>query len=98
MTYEIGIDVSHHQGAMNFEQSISAGARFIIIRAGYSGWTTHTPSVDAQFRTNVAKLRSLDVPAWGGYYFMTPSQNVVAQAKAFAEWYEESEAPLPPCW
>ena len=56
------IDVSSHQGTINFEE-LKGNVDGIIIRAGYGG--NH---IDTQFERNVSECNRLDIPC-GAYWF-----------------------------
>ena len=49
-----GIDVSAHQGKINWAQVAASGVDFAIIRAGFRGQTAGAIYEDAYFKTNVA--------------------------------------------
>ena len=59
-----GIDVSEHQGNINFAAVKAAGIEFAMIRAGY-GWTTQ----DKKFEQNVNGFLSVGIPI-GAYWFI----------------------------
>ena len=58
-----GIDVSSHQGRIDWARVKAAGIQFAIIRAGY-GLTF----VDEQFHRNIKECNRLDIPC-GAYWF-----------------------------
>lgn len=59
-----GIDVSEHQGNINFAEVKAAGVEFAMIRAGY-GWTTE----DKKFEQNVNGFTAAGIPV-GAYWFI----------------------------
>ena len=59
-----GIDVSEHQGIINFSAVKAAGIEFVMIRAGY-GWTYE----DAKFEQNVNGFLNVGIPV-GAYWFI----------------------------
>ncbi len=59
-----GIDVSEHQGNINFPLVKSSGIEFAMIRAGY-GWTTE----DKKFEQNVNGFTNAGIPV-GAYWFI----------------------------
>ena len=63
----LGVDVSSHQGEIDWEQVRSAGMEFAIIRIGYRGYTSGGVSADEYARANLegAKAAGLKV----GVYF-----------------------------
>lgn len=71
---EAGIDVSTHQGMIDWEQVRDAGVTFAIIRAGYRGSTKGQLYEDELFRDNLngAKEAGLKV----GVYFFSQATTV----------------------
>lgn len=70
-----GIDVSSHQGTIDWEQVAASGVRFAIIRAGYRGYGQEgTLKVDSCFQSNItgALAAGLDV----GVYFFSQAVTV----------------------
>ena len=58
-----GIDVSTHNGTLDWEKIRDAGFRFAIIRAGYGRY-----AVDDQFHANIRGAAAQSIPA-GVYWF-----------------------------
>ncbi len=72
--YRLGIDVSHHQGKIDWEQVKAAGYEFAFLRIGYRGYGQEGKiCVDRQFSENVqsAHAAGLDV----GVYFFSQAVN-----------------------
>lgn len=69
MTRVLGIDVSVHQGAIDFAKAYKAGARFVAIRATVGDYYT-----DPNFASNYKKARELDPP------FLVTAYHVAAPA------------------
>lgn len=63
-----GIDVSKHNGNVNFEKVKQNGIDFVILRIGYRGYLDGSLNIDPTFMQNYnkAKKRGLYV---GGYFF-----------------------------
>lgn len=63
-----GIDVSIHNGNVNFENVKQSGIDFVILRIGYRGYLDGSLNIDPTFKQNYnkAKKRGLYV---GGYFF-----------------------------
>lgn len=59
-----GIDISYHQGDINFKKVKNENVDFIILRAGY-GKTT-----DSKFHEYVKEIRDVDIPILGVYHFI----------------------------
>lgn len=80
-----GIDVSSHQGDIDWAAVAADGVEYAMIRVGYRGYTEGLTSLDPQFYTNVggAVENGIDV---GVYFF--------SQAITEAEAVEEAETVL----
>ena len=77
----LGIDVSHHQGTVDWAQAYKNGARFGYIKATQS-WPTSVFK-DPKFNTNYAASRSAGMIR-GAYHFAMPAHSTGAtQAKEF---------------
>lgn len=73
-TYRSGIDVSEHQGDIDWQKIKEQGFEFAIIRIGYRGYgKTGSVNLDAQFEKNIknAKDAGIDV----GVYFFAQAIN-----------------------
>ena len=63
MAYKIGIDVSKHNGTIDWNKVKASGIKFAMIRAGYG--SSH---IDEQFKRNVTECNRLEIPC-GCYWF-----------------------------
>ncbi|HEY9733298.1 MAG TPA: GH25 family lysozyme [Drouetiella sp.] len=72
-----GIDVSHHNGTIDWNKVKAAGVNFVFIKAS-EGLTLG----DDQYATNIAKARALGIPA-GAYHFFIPTSSVSQQVTNF---------------
>lgn len=64
-TYK-GIDLSNHNGVVDFEAAKAGGVEFVILRAG---WGNDDPAQDdAQFERGVTECDRLGIP-WGAYLY-----------------------------
>ena len=80
-SYRLGVDVSHHQGSIDWEKVKAAGYDFAIIRIGYRGYGQEgNVCKDKQFSENIknAQAAGLDV----GVYFFAQAIN---EEEAFEE-------------
>lgn len=68
-----GIDVSAHQGKINWAQVAASGVDFAIIRAGFRGQTAGSIYEDAYFKTNVAGATANGIKV--GIYFYSTAVN-----------------------
>ncbi len=78
----VGIDVSAHQGAIDWAAVKNAGVEFAIVRIGYRGSTVGELYEDEQLRANLLGAREAGIRL-GAYFF--------SQAMNTAEAVEEAE-------
>jgi GH25 family lysozyme M1 (1,4-beta-N-acetylmuramidase) len=72
-TAHYGIDVSEHQGEVDWDAVADAGVEFAILRAGYRGWSEGTLNEDAYFAANLQGARSAGLRV--GCYFFSQAVN-----------------------
>ena len=77
-----GIDVSEHQGEIDWAQAAGSGVEFAMIRAGYRGYTEGTLNTDYFFERNIQDAAAQGIRI-GVYFF--------SQAVSAAEAEEEAE-------
>ena len=71
-----GIDVSKHQGTINWTQlSQDPKVKFVIIRAGYGRY--YPSQIDSQFESNYKKAKELGIPVGAYWYSYATSINEV---------------------
>ena len=82
-----GIDVSEHQGIINFPSVANDGIEFVIIRDGYGFSTT-----DNQFMRNVAQAKSIGVkiPATFHFSYALSKEDAEEEAKFAIKLAEEA--------
>lgn len=85
-----GIDVSHHQGTVDWNQVGKAGYQFAFMKA-LEGIT----SFDPQFQTHWAGAQAAGLLR-GAYHFYRASDDPREQADAFLSIYQPSPGDLPP--
>lgn len=71
-----GIDVSKHQGVIDWERVKKAGVQFVMLRAGYGQST-----IDPQFKRNVTECNRLQIPC-GIYWFSYAYTEAMARKEA----------------
>lgn len=69
-----GIDVSYHQGDINWESVKDDGIDFAILRLGYRGYSTGSLVTDSKFTAYIQDAISAGMPL--GAYFWTEAVNV----------------------
>ena len=88
-----GIDVSHHQGAIDWKAVKSSGIEFAFAKASEG-----TSFVDPRFAQNRAGAAAAHLP-FGGYHFARPSgstaSQIVADARAEADHFIDTASPRP---
>ena len=95
-----GIDVSHHNGDIDYGKVREAGNRFVFIKA-----TQDNAFIDPMFPTNMARARAAGLAA-GGYHFFDYTLDGKTQADHFVDRLEAGnglDGALPPvvdveCW
>lgn len=87
-----GIDVSHHNGDINWKKVAGGGAKFVYIKA-----TQGARHQDKRFLFNMENAIVNGIPA-GAYHFMSSSFDALSQAEHFIQTYKawHSTASLPP--
>lgn len=70
----VGIDVSVHQGVIDWQTVADSGVEFAVIRAGYRGSTVGELYEDEQFRENLREARAAGLRV--GVYFFSQALNL----------------------
>ncbi len=86
----MGIDVSHHQGKIDWAQVRASGVEFAIIRVGYRGQTSGGIYEDAYFKTNMKGAISNGIKV-GAYFYSTAINETEALEEA--AWVVKKIAP-----
>ena len=71
----LGIDVSKHNGSINWEEVKNSGVSFVIIRCGYRGSATGVIVDDPKFRENIQGATAAGLKV--GIYFFSQAVNGV---------------------
>lgn len=78
-SYARGIDVSHHQGTIDWDKVQASGKMdFVMIRAGYG---KESNQIDIQFETNYAACKRLGIPC-GAYWYSYATTAAEAKQEA----------------
>lgn len=86
-----GIDVSNHQGTIDWQKVKNTGIRFAIIRAGYGG-----SNIDESFKRNIQGAHNAGIPV--GVYWFSYALNVndaLAEAKQCVKAIQNYRVILP---
>ena len=79
----LGIDVSRHNGSIDWEKVKNSGVSFVIIRCGYRGSATGVMVEDSKFRSNIQGAAAAGLKV-GVYYFSQAVNRVEAVEEASA--------------
>jgi len=83
--YMVGLDVSHHQGKIDWQKVAAAGIEFVFVRLGYRGYETGNLVTDSNAVENLQGARDAGLLV-GAYMF--------SQAVSVAEAQEEARYAL----
>ena len=79
-----GIDVSKHQGKIDWKKVKNAGVEFAMIRAGYGRYDNQK---DSQFETNYAGAKAVGIPVGAYHYsYAKTVEQAKKEAKTFLAW------------
>lgn len=91
-----GVDVSKHQGTINWNTMKSAGVDFAIIRAGYGKLTSQK---DPTFDTNYDNAKSVEIPVGAYWYsYATSVDEAKEEAQACLEVIKGKQFEYPICY
>lgn len=90
-----GIDVSHHQGEIEWEKLFVKERYDTIIHFVYCKATEGSDHLDTQWKKNRAELQRLNIPN-GAYHFFSPQTEPRPQAAHFLAHWKKSDLDLPP--
>lgn len=92
----IGVDVSAHQGEIDWEQVAASGVSYAMIRVGYRGYSTGNLNLDQYFEANIQG--ALDAGLRVGVYFFSQAvtrEEAIAEAVQVLEWIEGYDVTYP---
>lgn len=90
-----GIDVSHHQGEIDWEKLFVNERYDTIIQFVYCKATEGSDHLDSRWASNHTLLQKLNIPH-GAYHFFSPKSPPRPQAKHFLANWKKSNLDLPP--
>lgn len=76
----LGIDVSAHQGVIDWQKVADAGVEFVFVRLGYRGYMNETIHEDTHARANLQQAKAAGLQV-GAYFF----SQAVSEAEAAEE-------------
>lgn len=96
VSYSIhGIDVSHHQDAIDWKEVKAMQVKDIKVGFSYIKATEGLGRVDEAFRRNWFKIKESGMPR-GAYHYFIASKSGKAQAENFIETVDLTKGDLPP--
>lgn len=90
-----GIDVSHHQSVINWEEVKKMKVRDVSLKFAVIKATEGLTRVDWQFRRNWRKSREAGIPR-GAYHFFLATKSGVKQARNFINTVTLAKGDFPP--
>ena len=90
----LGLDVSYHQGEMDWYKARKAGAYYAFIRAGSCTSTSGDCYTDSQFERN-SSLAPEYLPV-GYYWYFRPNHAPIKQAEYFCSLIKDKRQMMPP--
>ncbi len=90
-----GIDISHHQGKIDWQKLFVAERFDTIIQFVYCKATEGDNYLDTEWENNRKSLREIGIPH-GGYHFFNSKSKPRPQAKHFLMYWKPEEFDLPP--
>ena len=99
LIFSKGIDISEHQGSVDFNKLKASGIDFVLLRAGYGSANRYPEQYDARFEEYYKKAKAAGLGV--GAYWYSYAENA-DMALAFMEywmsqgiaWSEASQNPL----
>jgi len=88
----LGLDVSRHQGVIDWDKLAQANPAFVAIRA-----TLGITGLDTQFKRNWAEAKRVGIPRQAYHYHIAGTKGVT-QADWFSSNLEGDRGELPPVW
>lgn len=85
-----GIDISHHQGEIDWDKVSADGVDFVFMKA-----TEGQDFLDDKFSYNWEEAKRVDIPR-GAYHFFLPSVDAEKQAQNFIRTVKMEPGDLPP--
>ena len=93
--HSIGIDVSHHQGKINWEKLLTHFRLDTVVNFVYCKVTEGKDIIDSEWENNRSELLRLEIPN-GAYHFFTFKSTPIEQAQNFLTNYKPLPNDLPP--
>lgn len=93
--YPIGIDISHHQGEINWNRLLKQEHFDTLIKFVYFKVSEGENHLDREWEKNRKVLNEYSIPC-GAYHFYQPKKDPIVQAHHFLKHYKHHYNDLPP--
>lgn len=80
----LGIDVSSHQGEIDWQAVAEAGIGFAFVRLGYRGYDSGTLQEDTYARQNLQRAKAAGIPVGAYFFSQATSPEEAAEEAAYA--------------
>lgn len=80
----LGIDVSSHQGSVDWQQVAGAGVKFVMVRLGYRGYESGKLVRDTLAEANLAGAKAAGLEVGAYFYSQAVSEEEAREEAAFA--------------
>lgn len=90
-----GIDISHHQGEINWDELLYEEKFDTIIQFVYCKATEGSTHLDTKWEENRKKLNNSGIPN-GAYHFFVTKDEPLPQVAHFLNYWKKREVDLPP--
>jgi GH25 family lysozyme M1 (1,4-beta-N-acetylmuramidase) len=95
-TISVGMDVSYHQGTINWQKVKASGIEFAILRVGYRAYASGTIAEDKKFETYIADAQKVGIKVGAYFYSQAISEEeAIEEAKFVLEKIKEYNLDLP---
>lgn len=91
----IGIDLSHHQGSIDWDRLFEVARFDTIISFVYCKATEGTDHVDSRYTEYRKEINKRGIPN-GSYHFFSATSDPILQAEHFLKNWEQNDMDLPP--
>jgi lysozyme len=90
-----GIDISHHQGKIDWEELMIAQGFDSVVRFVYCKATEGASFIDSRWEENRTTLNEMNIPN-GAYHFFSPKSPPRPQVDHFLSVWKKGDIDLPP--
>lgn len=91
----IGIDISHHQGSIDWDRLFEVARFDTLISFVYCKATEGADHIDSRYSQYRKELKKRGIPN-GSYHFFSATSDPIIQADHFLKYWDQKEMDLPP--